>query len=90
MSPWIDFRLPPKDIKLAAVEAQKHRRFVKTHLPVDALVYSPNAKYIYMAATAVTSCGASTNHHAMGNDAMYDALEQQPRPGGPAARASAG
>src|SRR2546423_2535249 len=37
MSPWVDFRLPPKEVKLPALEAQTHRRFVKTHLPVDAL-----------------------------------------------------
>src|SRR3954462_7860016 len=37
MSPWIDFRVPPKEVKLPAVEAQTHRRFVKTHLPVEAL-----------------------------------------------------
>ena len=48
MSPWIDLRVPPKEVKLPAVEAQTHRRFVKTHLPVDALVYSPKAKYIYI------------------------------------------
>ena len=37
MSPWMDFRLPPKEVKLPQVEAQTHRRFIKTHLPVDAL-----------------------------------------------------
>ena len=46
MSPWVDFRLPPKDVKFEAIEAQTHRRFLKTHLPVDALVYSPKAKFI--------------------------------------------
>ena len=45
MSPWLDLRVPPKQVKLPAVEAQTHRRFVKTHLPVDALVFSPKAKY---------------------------------------------
>jgi aryl sulfotransferase len=38
MSPWLDLRIPPKEVKLAALEAQSHRRFIKTHLPVDALV----------------------------------------------------
>lgn len=46
MSPWMDLRVPPKDIKLPLVEAQTHRRFVKTHLPTDALVFSDKAKYI--------------------------------------------
>ena len=40
MSPWLDLRVPPKEVKLPEVEAQTHRRFIKTHLPVDALVFS--------------------------------------------------
>ncbi len=48
MSPWLDLRVPPKDVRLQAVEAQTHRRFLKTHLPVDALVFSPRAQYIYI------------------------------------------
>ena len=48
MSPWLDLRVPPKQIKLAEVEKQTHRRFLKTHLPVDALVFSPKARYIYI------------------------------------------
>jgi len=39
---------------------QTHRRFMKTHLPLDALVFSPCAKYLYIAATYATWCGAST------------------------------
>ena len=46
MSPWLDLRVPPKQVKLPLVEAQTHRRFLKTHLPVDALVFSPRAKYV--------------------------------------------
>jgi aryl sulfotransferase len=38
MSPWVDLRVPPMEVKLPAIEAQTHRRFLKTHLPVDALV----------------------------------------------------
>jgi len=48
MSPGLDLRVPPKEVKLQAIETQTHRRFIKTHLPVDALVYSPKAKYIYI------------------------------------------
>ena len=47
MSPWLDLRIPPKEVKLALIEAQTHRRFMKTHLPVDALRFSQKAK-IYL------------------------------------------
>ncbi len=45
MSPWLDLRVPPKEVKLPEVEDQTHRRFLKTQLPVDALVFSPRAKF---------------------------------------------
>lgn len=48
MSPWMDLRVPPKEVKLPIVNAQTHHRFLKTHLPVDALVFSDKAKYIYI------------------------------------------
>jgi aryl sulfotransferase len=83
MSPWIDFRVPPKEIKLAAVEAQTHRRFVKTHLPVEALVYSPKAKYIYIGRDGRDVLWSLYNHHANGNEAMYDALNKTPGLVGP-------
>jgi len=83
MSPWIDFRVPPKEIKLAAVEAQTHRRFVKTHLPVQALVYSPKAKYIYIGRDGRDVLWSLYNHHLNGNEAMYDALNKTPGLVGP-------
>src|SRR5580698_243699 len=36
-SPWIDFRIPPVDAIMAHIEAQTHRRFLKSHLPFDAM-----------------------------------------------------
>src|SRR5689334_20200567 len=30
MSPWLDLRVPPKEVKLPQVAAQAHRRFLKT------------------------------------------------------------
>src|SRR3569832_157336 len=78
MSPWIDFRVPPKEIKLAAVEAQTHRRFVKTHLPVEALVYSPKAKYLYIGRDGRDVLWSLYNHHARANQLWYDVLNLTP------------
>jgi len=83
MSPWIDFRVPPKEVKLPAVEAQTHRRFVKTHLPVEALVYSPKARYIYIGRDGRDVLWSLYNHHASGNEAMYNALNNSPGLVGP-------
>jgi aryl sulfotransferase len=54
LSPWLDLRVPPKEVKLPAVEAQIHRRFIKTHLPLDALRFSPKRNTSVSAATAAT------------------------------------
>jgi aryl sulfotransferase len=53
LSPWLDLRVPPKEVKLPAVEAQTHRRFIKTHLPLDAPVLAMRETSI-SAATAAT------------------------------------
>jgi aryl sulfotransferase len=84
MSPWMDLRVPPKDIKLAAVEGQTHRRFLKTHLPVDALVFSPKAKYIYIGRDGRDVVWSAYNHHSKANDAWYELLNDTPGRVGPA------
>ncbi len=83
MSPWLDLRVPPKAEKLPAVEAQQHRRFLKTHLPVDALVFSPKAKYIYIARDGRDVVWSLHHHHATANQTWYDALNNTPGRVGP-------
>jgi aryl sulfotransferase len=83
MSPWLDLRVPPKSIKLPAVEAQTHRRFLKTHLPIDALVFSAKAKYIYIGRDGRDVAWSMHNHHANANEAWYDALNNTPGLVGP-------
>jgi aryl sulfotransferase len=83
MSPWMDLRVPPKEVKLAEVEAQAHRRFVKTHLPVDALVFNDQAKYIYIARDGRDMVWSLHNHHMMANDMWYGVLNDTPVRVGP-------
>jgi aryl sulfotransferase len=83
MSPWLDLRVPPKEVKLPAVEAQTHRRFLKTHLPVDALVFSPKAKYLYIGRDGRDVCWSFHNHHVNANQLWYDALNATPGRVGP-------
>ena len=83
MSPWLDLRVPPKEVKLPLVEAQTHRRFIKTHLPVDALRFSPMAKYIYIARDGRDVVWSMYNHHANANQFWYEALNDTPGRVGP-------
>lgn len=78
VSPWLDLRVPPKAIKLPLVEAQTHRRFIKTHLPVDAIVFSPQAKYLYIARDGRDIVWSLYNHHARANASFYEVLNDTP------------
>ena len=40
LSPWVDNRVMPPEA-VAGLAKQTHRRFMKTHLPVDALPFLP-------------------------------------------------
>lgn len=83
MSPWVDLRVPPKEVKLPAIEQQTHRRFLKTHLPVDALVFSPKSKYIYIGRDGRDVVWSMYNHHVNANDLWYQALNDTPGRVGP-------
>lgn len=83
MSPWLDLRVPPKASKLPLVEAQTHRRFLKTHLPVDALVFSPKARYIYIGRDGRDVVWSFYNHHVNANQVWYGALNDTPGRVGP-------
>lgn len=83
MGHWVDLRIPPKEMKLPMIEAQTHRHFLKTHLPVDALVFSETAKYIYVARDGRDIAWSLHNHHLNANDAWYNALNNTPGRVGP-------
>ena len=86
MSPWVDLRVPPKEVKLEALEAleaQTHRRFLKTHLPVDALVFSEKAKYIFIARDGRDVVWSFYIHHAKANALWYELINDTPGRVGP-------
>jgi aryl sulfotransferase len=82
LSPWYDFRHYPPDVRLA-FDAQTHRRFVKTHLPVDALVFSPDAKYIYIGRDGRDAAWSFHNHHINLTDEMFQQLNSGMPEGSP-------
>ena len=83
MSPWVDLRVPPKEVKLPLLEAQTHRRFMKTHLPVDATRFCPKAKYLYIGRDGRDVVWSMYNHHVNANQTWYDALNDTPGRVGP-------
>ncbi|MBW2282686.1 MAG: sulfotransferase domain-containing protein [Deltaproteobacteria bacterium] len=47
LSPWIEVLTQPAEDMLACYEAQTHRRFIKTHTPLDGIPYFEEATYLY-------------------------------------------
>lgn len=46
VSPWLDADFTPLDEVLARLEAQRHRRFIKTHVPLDGLPLDQRVTYV--------------------------------------------
>ncbi|WP_293678170.1 sulfotransferase domain-containing protein [uncultured Phenylobacterium sp.] len=82
ISPWLDLRVMPPDT-MEQLEAQTHRRIIKTHLPLDALTFSPKAKYLYVARDGRDVLWSLYNHHAQGNELFYQLLNETPGRVGP-------
>ncbi|WP_229399543.1 sulfotransferase domain-containing protein [Micromonospora okii] len=49
LSPWLDWLVEPRDAVYARLAAQRHRRFVKTHTPLDGVPLDDRAHYVVVA-----------------------------------------
>lgn len=49
LSPWLDWLAEPEDEVLGRLAAQRHRRFVKTHTPLDGQPLHPAVTYVVVA-----------------------------------------
>jgi hypothetical protein len=49
LSPWLDWTTEPRDVVVARLDAQTHRRFVKTHTPLDGIPLDDRVTYIVVA-----------------------------------------
>ncbi|WP_375269055.1 sulfotransferase domain-containing protein, partial [Phenylobacterium sp.] len=70
ISPWVDLRIMPPDL-LDILEAQQHRRILKTHLPVDALNLAPTPTSTYPGGPGGHVLWSLYNHHANANQLWY-------------------
>jgi aryl sulfotransferase len=86
LSPWIDMRLPPLDGVIETIERQEHQRFVKSHLPLDALPYYPELRYIWVARDTRDVFMSLWNHYSSHTDAAYEMISAGDPEGGPLPR----
>ncbi len=64
ISPWPDFRMMPPEVTAAIGAGQSHRRFLKSHLPFDALPHYRGIKYIHVARDGRDAAMSFYNHKA--------------------------
>ena len=65
-SPWIDMRVRPIEEVTERIEAQTHRRFLKTHLEFDALPIYDSVRYIHVARDGRDAFISWYNHSQIG------------------------
>lgn len=78
VSLWLEQRTFPVDEVLNQLEAQQHRRFIKSHLPADALPFFPQVKYIVVGRDARDVVMSLWNHYAEFTDAYRERLNKFP------------
>jgi len=83
LSPWVDAVFEPNEDVLARIERQTHRRYVKTHLPLSALPYFEQMKYIYVGRDGRDVFMSMANHLANMNPERVQALAARPDQKGP-------
>lgn len=87
LSPWLDWLITPREQVFARLEAQQHRRFIKTHTPLDGIPLSPLATYIVVgrhpldAAVSLYYQGSNINRERLAE--LTGVAPDQPRPDSP-------
>ena len=82
ISPWIDSRfVGPLQPILDRLEAQRHRRFIKSHLAADGLRFFPRCKYIVVGRDTRDVFMSLFNHYSSYTDMMFELFNDSDRPG---------
>ncbi|MEU5907799.1 sulfotransferase domain-containing protein [Micromonospora sp. NPDC047527] len=83
LSPWLDWRVEPRDAVYRRLAAQPHRRFIKTHTPLDGVPLDPRVHYVVVARHPLDM--AVSLYHQAGNldKVRLRELTGDPAPAGP-------
>lgn len=82
LSPWIDARFNgPIEPIIESLDAQPHRRFVKSHLAADGIRFFPEAKYVVVGRDTRDVFMSLWNHYSAYTDLAYSLFNDPERPG---------
>ena len=62
IAPWLDARFEPIDDVVARLEAQSHRRSIKTHTPADGIPWYPSVSYVVVGRHGLDAFMSLLNH----------------------------
>ena len=81
-SPWIDARfMGPLEPMIANIDAQTHRRFLKSHLAADGIRFFDEAKYLVVGRDTRDVFMSLWNHYTAYTDIAYQLFNDADRPG---------
>jgi aryl sulfotransferase len=78
LSPWVDARMGPVEEVLQKLEAQTHRRFIKTHLALDGLPFFEEAQYVMVGRDPRDVFMSLVNHYSNHTPEFFGMLNDQP------------
>lgn len=62
LAPWIDARFMPIEVIAARLDAQQHRRAIKTHTPADGIPWFPTGRYVVVGRDGRDAFMSFVNH----------------------------
>jgi len=77
VSPWLEAEFIPLDEMMARLDAQTHRRSIKSHTPADGIPWFGGAKYIFVGRDGRDAFMSMCNHRAVMKEEAVDALNQR-------------
>ncbi len=83
LSPWLDHLIVPREQVYAELAAQEHRRFIKTHTPLDGIPLDPRATYIVTARDPLDMAVSLYHQGANIDRARLRQLTGEPEPATP-------
>ncbi|MEH1165448.1 sulfotransferase domain-containing protein [Micromonospora sp. CPCC 205539] len=81
LSPWLDWLVEPQDTVYRRLAGQRHRRFIKTHTPLDGVPLDPRVHYVVVARHPLDM--AVSLYHQSGNLDRARLSELTGEPAGP-------
>ncbi|MEO6028956.1 MAG: sulfotransferase domain-containing protein [Candidatus Binatia bacterium] len=77
ISPWIELKMMPAPEMHAMLEAQTHRRFMKSHTPADAIPWFDEARYIFVGRDGRDAFMSLCNHLEHLQDHMRETMRTE-------------